>query len=330
LHFQEDITATRMDIQSRTIVPGWSGARGARPIDLLDAVGQTALLALSRISRDARGATILAKAEHLNPGGSVKDRPARAMLLDGLSRGVLAPGRTILEATSGNTGIADALFGRALGFPVRLCVPGKASTERLAILRALGAELFLTDPLEGSDGAIRLARRLAAAEPETYFYPDQYSNPENWRAHWRTTGPEIFEQAGGRLTHFVAGVGTSGTFTGVTRYLKARSRSVTCVSMQPDSEFHGLEGMKHMDSAITPEIYDPKLADAEVEIRTEEAYAMCRRLVREEGLFVGPSSGANVAAALRVARDAGPGAVVATILCDGGGRYLSERFWEEA
>lgn len=318
-----------MDVESRRVAPGWSGSRSARAIDLLDAVGQTPLLELSRISRGASGARILAKAEQLNPGGSVKDRPARAMLLDGLSRGLLAPGRTILEATSGNTGIADALFGSALGFPVCLCVPGKASTERLAILRALGAELLVTDPLEGSDGAIRLARRLAAEEPGRYFYPDQYSNPENWRAHWRTTGPEIREQTSGRLTHFVAGVGTSGTFMGVTRYLKSKDPSVTCVSMQPDSEFHGLEGMKHMGSAIVPEIYDSGLADAALEIRTEEAYAMCRRLVREEGLFVGPSSGANVAAALEVARQAGPGAVVATILCDGGGRYLSERFWGE-
>lgn len=297
---------------------------------LLDAVGNTPLLELSSISRDVPGARLLAKAEHLNPGGSVKDRPARAMLLDGLARGLLAPGRTILEATSGNTGIADAMFGRALGFPVRLCLPAKASPERRAILTALGAELVLTDPLEGSDGAIRRARQIAAEEPEKYFYPDQYSNPANWRAHFETTGPEIWRQTQGRITHFVAGLGTSGTFGGVARYLKSRDARVRCLSVQPDSEFHGLEGMKHMASAIVPAIYEPALADAALEIRTEEAYAMCRRLVREEGLFVGPSSGANVAAALRVALEARKPPMVVTILCDAGNKYLSEPFWEEA
>jgi cysteine synthase B len=296
---------------------------------LLDAVGGTPLLELARVARDVPGARLLAKAEHLNPGGSVKDRPARAMLLDGLARGLLAPGKTILEATSGNTGIADAMLGRALGFPVKLCVPAKASAERKAILKAYGAEIVLTDPLEGADGAIRAARQLQAGEPEKYFYPDQYSNPANWRAHFDTTGPEIWRQTEGRLTHFVAGLGTAGTFVGVTRYLKSRSRSVVCVSMQPDGPMHGLEGMKHMGSQMVPAIYDPTLADASLEVVTEEAYAMCRRLAREEGVFVGPSSAANVVAALRVARTALEPATVVTILCDGGGRYLSESFWEE-
>ena len=296
---------------------------------LLDAIGGTPLLELARVSREIPGARVLAKAEHLNPGGSVKDRPARAMLLDGLARGLLAPGKTILEATSGNTGIADAMLGRALGFPVKLCVPARASAERKAILKVFGAEIVLTDPLEGADGAIRAARELAAREPGRYFYPDQYSNPANWRAHFETTGPEIWKQTEGRLTHFVAGLGTSGTFVGVTRYLKSRSGPPVCVSMQPDGPMHGLEGMKHMGSQMVPAIYDATLADAALTVSTEEAYAMCRRLAREEGVLVGPSSAANVVAALEVARTAATPATVVTILCDGGGRYLSEGFWEE-
>lgn len=297
---------------------------------LLEAVGKTPLLELSRVARDVPGLRLLAKAEHLNPGGSVKDRPARAMLLDGVARGLLMPGKTILEATSGNTGIADAMLGRALGFPVALCVPAKASAERKATLRAYGAELVFTDPLEGTDGAIRKARAMAAADPEKFFYPDQYSNPANWRAHFETTGPEIWEETQGRLTHFVAGLGTTGTFVGVTRYLKTRSDTVVCVSMQPDGPVHGLEGMKHLPSAMVPAIYDPTLADSSLVMGTEEAYAMCRRLAREEGVFVGPSAAANVAASLCVARDFARGpATIVTILCDGGSKYLSERFWEE-
>jgi cysteine synthase B len=299
-------------------------------VRLLEAVGNTPLLDLSRIARGAPGLRLLAKAEYLNPGGSVKDRPARAMLLDGLERGLLTPGKRILEATSGNTGIADAMIGRALGFPVTLCLPEKGSSaHKTAMLRAFGAELVLTDPLEGTDGAIRKARAMAAAEPDKYFYPDQYSNPANWRAHFETTGPEIWGQTRGELTHFVAGLGTSGTFVGVARYIKSRSGRVACVSMQPDGPMHGLDGMKHMASAMVPAIYDPSLADANLEVATEDAFAMCRRLAREEGVLVGPSASANVVAALRVARDlaAGPATIV-TILCDGGGRYLSEPFWE--
>jgi cysteine synthase B len=298
---------------------------------LLGAVGKTPLLELARIAADVPGLRLLAKAEHMNPGGSVKDRPARAMLLDGIARGLLTPGKRILEATSGNTGIADAMIGRALGFPVTLCVPAKGSSaQKTAILRAFGAEIVPTDPLEGTDGAIRRARAMAAAEPEKFFYPDQYSNPANWRAHYETTGPEIWEQTRGELTHFVAGLGTSGTFVGVTRYLKSRSPRLPCISMQPDGPIHGLDGMKHMASAMRPAIYDAALADANLAIATEEAYAMCRRLAREEGVLVGPSAAANVLAALRVAREMADGpATVVTILCDGGGRYLSEPFWEE-
>jgi cysteine synthase B len=297
---------------------------------LLDAVGNTPLLELVRIAAEMPGLRLLAKAEYLNPGGSVKDRPAKAMLLDGLARGLLKPGKTILEATSGNTGIADAVLGRALGFPVTLCVPAKATAERKAILQALGAEIILTDPLEGADGAIRKARDLAARDPERFFYPDQYSNPRNWGAHAETTGPEIWEQTGGGLTHFAAGLGTTGTFVGVTRYLKAKSNAVVCVSMQPDGPMHGLEGMKHMGSQMVPPIYDPTLADASLEVATEDAYAMCRQLARQEGILVGPSSGANVVAALRVAREmALLPATIVTILCDGGSRYLSEAFWKK-
>jgi len=297
---------------------------------LLDAVGSTPLLDLAKIAREVPGLRLLAKAEYMNPGGSVKDRPARAMLRDGLARGLLTAGKTILEATSGNTGIADAMLGRALGFPVKLCVPAKASAERRAILRALGAEVVLTDPLEGADGAIRAARALASAEPQKYFYPDQYSNPANWRAHFETTGPEIWQGTEGKLTHFVAGLGTTGTFCGITRYLKSRRREILCVSMQPAGPVHGLEGMKHMGSQMVPPIYDPTLADAESTVVTEEAYAMCRSLAREEGVFVGPSAAANVVAAMRLARTlAGGPATIVTVLCDGGGRYLSEGFWDE-
>jgi len=297
-------------------------------VNLLDAIGRTPLFELPRIAAGVPGLRLFAKAEHLNPGGSVKDRPARAMIADGISRGLLAPGKTILEATSGNTGIADAMIGRALGFPVTLCLPGNASSERKAILAAYGAELLLTDPLEGTDGAIRRARALAEREPERYFYPDQYSNDANWRSHYETTGPEIWGDTQGRLTHFVAGLGTSGTFIGVTRFLKEKDRSIRCVSVEPSAPLHGLEGMKHMASALVPAIYDPTLADARLEIETEEAYATCRRLASEEGVLVGPSSGANVAASLEVGRAlAGEPATVVTVLCDAGNRYLSERFW---
>jgi cysteine synthase B len=299
-------------------------------VRLLDAIGGTPLLELPRIASGVPGLRLLAKAEHLNPGGSVKDRPARGMILDGIARGLLTGDKTILEATSGNTGIADAMIGRALGYRVALCVPGNISAERRAILTAYGAELFLTDPLEGTDGAIRNARSLAAERPDFYFYPDQYSNPANWRAHLETTGPEIWEGTGGRLTHFVAGVGTSGTFMGVTRYLRANDPSIRCISVEPDGPLHGLEGMKHMATAIVPPIYDPSLAEGQRVVATDDAYAMCRRLAREEGVFVGPSAGANVVASLAVACELdGAAATIVTILCDGGSRYLSHEFWRE-
>jgi cysteine synthase B len=301
---------------------------------LLDAVGETPLLELARIGADVPGLRLLAKAEHLNPGGSVKDRPVRGMLLDGIASGRLTPGKTILEATSGNTGIAFAMLGRALGHPATICIPARASAQRQAILRAHGAELVFSDPLEGTDGAIRKARALAAEEPEKFFYPDQYSNPANPRAHFEGTGPEIWRDTGGRVDVFVAGLGTSGTFVGTTRFLKQRSAAILCVSVEPDGPVHGLEGMKHMATAMVPAIYDPTLADRKLAMETEEAYAMCRRLAREEGILVGPSAGANVAAALRAAseaREAGrTGLTVVTVLCDSGNRYLADPFWEAA
>ncbi|HEX8719636.1 MAG TPA: cysteine synthase family protein [Pyrinomonadaceae bacterium] len=300
------------------------------PTGLLENVGGTPLLRLGRVARGLPpGVEVYAKAEHLNPGGSVKDRAALAMILDGERSGALDAGKVILDATSGNTGIAYAMIGAARGYRVRLCLPANASPERKRILRAHGAELLETDPREGFDAPQRLAQRLAAEEPETYFYPNQYDNPANWRAHYEGTAPEIWEQTAGRVTHFLSGVGTSGTFTGTVRRLRELKPALRAVLLQPDSPFHGLEGTRHLGASLVPGIYDPALADERVEVSTEEAQAMTRRLALEEGLFVGVSSGANVAAALRRARGLDAGSVVVTVLCDGGARYLSEAFWEE-
>ncbi len=297
---------------------------------LLENVGGTPLLRLGRVASGLPpGVEVYAKAEHLNPGGSVKDRAALAMILDGEQTGRLTPGKVILDATSGNTGIAYAMIGAARGYRVRLCLPRNASFERKRTLRIHGAELLETDPREGVDAPQRLAQRLAAEEPEAYFYPNQYDNPANWRAHYEGTAPEVWEQTGGRVTHFLAGIGTSGTFTGTVRRLRELNPSLKAVLMQPDSPLHGLEGMRHVETTIVPGIFDSRLADERVEISTEEAQAMARRLALEEGLFVGVSSGANVAAALRYARGLATGSVVVTVLCDGGGRYLSEEFWGE-
>jgi cysteine synthase B len=294
---------------------------------LTNLIGNTPLLRLSNLSPNPR-VEIYAKAEWANPGGSVKDRAALKMILEGEASGALTPGRTIIDATSGNTGIAYAMIGAARGYDVKLCLPKNASEERKRILRAYGAELVLTDPLAGSDGAILEVRRIVAENPDAYFYPDQYNNPANWRAHYETTGPEIFRQTDGRITHFVAGLGTSGTFIGAGRRLRELNPDVRLISMQPDSPYHGLEGMKHMESAIVPGIYDPALADEEIEVATEDAHAMARKLARHEGWFVGVSAAANIVAALNVARNLDRGVVV-TILCDGGSRYLSDRFWDE-
>jgi len=292
---------------------------------IVDLVGDTPLIRLRKIERDIPGVELYAKAEWKNPGGSVKDRPALRMIQEGLASGQLTPGKIILDATSGNTGIAYAMMGAAMGYTVTLCVPENVTPERKRILRAYGAELVFTNPLEGSDGAIRTAQKLNDAEPGKYFYADQYNNPFNWRSHYDTTGPEILKQVGARLTHFVAGLGTSGTFIGVGRRLREFKRDVVLASVQPDSPLHGLEGLKHMESAIVPGIYDSSLADEDVRVGTEESYEMTRRLAQEEGLLVGISSGANLAGALKIARK---DAVIVVVFCDGGERYLSERFWE--
>jgi cysteine synthase B len=299
----------------------------AGPRRVLDLIGNTPMVDLSELTGRPE-VKLFAKAELANPGGSVKDRPALAIVFDAERRGLLAGGRRILDATSGNTGIAYAMIGAARHLPVTLCMPENASPERRKILAAYGAEVRLTDPLAGSDGAILEARRLAAAEPGRYAYLDQYGNPENWRAHYRTTGPEIWAQTAGTLSHFVTGLGTSGTFMGVGRYLREVAPEVKLISFEPDSPFHGLEGMKHMATAIVPPIYDPALADEAREISTERAYAMVHRLAREQGLRLGVSAAANVAAALEVAGELARGTVV-TVLCDGADKYLSERFWEE-
>ena len=297
---------------------------------LLDRIGNTPLL---EVTLGRRGAVrVFAKAEFFNPGGSVKDRPALNMIRKGEQSGQLVPGKTLLDSTSGNTGIAYAMICAAKGFPVKLCLPANASPERKEILRAYGAELVLTDAGEGSDGALRVCQAIYEQDPEKYFYPDQYSNPANWQAHYATTGPEIIEQTGGRITHFVAALGTSGTFTGVTRRLRHDLPSVRCISVQPASPLHGLEGTKHMPASLKPGIYDPDLADDNLWIETEDAYDMARRLARDEGLLVGISAAANVLAATRVAEQVskeGQQGLIATVLCDGGQKYLSESFWND-
>jgi cysteine synthase B len=294
---------------------------------LLDLIGNTPLIKLANLVGNPR-VEIYGKAEWANPGGSVKDRPALNMILEGERSGALTHDKTIIDSTSGNTGIAYAMVAAARGYRVKLCLPKNASEERKRILEAYGVELVLTDPLAGSDGAILAVREIVAADPGKYFYPDQYNNPANWRAHYETTGVEIFEQTGGRVTHFVAGLGTSGTFVGTGRRLRELNPEVKLVSMQPDSPFHGLEGLKHMETAIVPGIYDPTLADEKVEVDTEEAHAMVKRLARREGWFVGISSAANVIAAMRVAERIDEGVIV-TILADDASKYLSEKFWEE-
>lgn len=298
-----------------------------RPEDL---IGNTPLLRLDRAAAAyalSTRVTLLAKAEWYNPGGSVKDRAALHIIREAERRGLLRPGMTLLDATSGNTGIAYAMLGAARGYRVKLAVPENVSPERLAILRAYGAELILTDPLDGSDGAILEARRIAAADP-TVYYADQYNNPANWQAHYLTTADEIWRQTDGTISHFVAGLGTSGTFTGVTRRLRELNPAVACIAAQPDSPFNGLEGWKHMATAIVPGIYDATLADRDVTVRTEAAHAMARFLARHEGLLVGVSAAAGVVAALNVARELDEGVVV-TVLPDSGYKYLSERFWLE-
>jgi len=300
---------------------------------LIERIGNTPLLRLDALTRDLPGVALLGKAEWYNPGGSVKDRAAANIVAEARRAGKLRPGRILLDATSGNTGIAYAMLGAAEGFPVTLCMPENVSRERKQILQGYGANILYTDSADGSDGAIRMARSLAENHPEQYFYADQYSNDANWKAHYHMTANEIWQQTQGRVTHFVSMLGTSGTFVGTTRRLKELNPAIKCVSLQPDSSFHGIEGAKHMASAIVPKIYDPTIADQNLEISTEDAYAMCRQLSRGAGLLVGISAAAAVVGCLKIAHDLslrrGQEAVMVTILCDSGEKYLSERFWNE-
>ncbi|HWR15865.1 MAG TPA: cysteine synthase family protein [Terriglobales bacterium] len=301
-------------------------------VRLLETIGNTPLLRLERVTENLPGIELLGKAEWTNPGGSIKDRAASSIVKAAIESGQLTAGKRLLDATSGNTGIAYAMLGAALDFPVTLCMPSNVSPERKRILKAYDVEIVYSDPAEGSDGAIVMARALAEADPARYFYADQYSNDANWRAHYCGTAREIWDQTGGRVTHFVCMMGTSGTFVGTSRRLKELNPFIQCISLQPDSPFHGIEGAKHMLSAIVPKIYDPKLADANLEITTESAYDMCKRLARQEGLLVGVSAAAAVVGSLQVAHECarrGERATIVTVLCDNADKYLSERFWEE-
>jgi cysteine synthase B len=311
-------------------------AAPAKPLGLtlFDRIGNTPLLRLEGLTQSP-AVQVLGKAEWTNPGGSVKDRAASSIVADAIRQGQLTPGsgdKALLDATSGNTGIAYAMLGAAMGFPVTLCVPSNVSPERKNILAAYGANVIWTDPADGSDGAIRMARKLIADDPSRFFYADQYANDNNWRAHYYSTANEIWQQTSGAITHFVAGLGTSGTFMGTTRRLRELNPKIRCISMQPDSPFNGLEGLKHMATAIVPPIYDPALADRNIDMPTERAYAMCKHLARTQGLLLGISAGAAVAAAHDVAEEearAGREAVIVTILPDSADKYLSDRFWSE-
>lgn len=298
---------------------------------ILRKIGNTPLLAITRVTRDFPNVAFYAKAEWFNPGGSVKDRPALSMIQAGLASGALRPGKTIVDATSGNTGIAYAMIGAALGYPVKLCLPESASHERKRILAAYGAELVITPGDEGTDGAIRRVHEIVACDPEKYFYANQYDNPANWQAHYNATANEIWQQTEGRVTHFVAALGTSGTFAGTTRRLRELNPKIECISLQPDTSFHGLEGWKHMKTAIRPGIYDEALADENLEIATEDAYCLVKQLAREEGLLVSPSSAATLlgcfAVARRISRE--QHAVMVTVFADSAAKYLNERFWDE-
>jgi len=309
------------------------GAQTALGSLLPERIGSTPMLRLDQVVRGLEGITLLAKAEWANPGGSVKDRAASAMVRDARTRGLFVPGKIVLDASSGNTGIALAMLGAALGFPVHLAMPANVSPERKRIVEAYGATVEWTDPDQGSDGAIRRARELAGNDPQRFCYIDQYSNDANWLAHYNTTGPEILAQTAGQVTHFVAGLGTSGTFMGTSRRLKEHNPAIEVISMQPDSPFHGLEGLKHMGTSMVPSIYNPHLADRELGVETEAAYEMAKRLPREEGLLVGISAAAAVVACLKIAREeeaAGRRAIIVTVLPDSADKYLSERFWEES
>jgi cysteine synthase B len=297
----------------------------------LDRIGNTPILRLESLTRDLPRVEILGKAEWLNPGGSVKDRAAANIVAEARRNGRFGPGKILLDSTSGNTGIAYAMIGAAQGFPVTLCMPENVSVERKRILQAYGANILYTDPADGSDGAIRYARSIYAGAPDKYFYADQYSNDANWRAHYCGTANEIWRQTQGRITHFVSMLGTSGTFVGTTRRLKELNPHIHCISLQPDSSFHGIEGAKHMPTAIVPKIYDPSLADENLEISTESAYRMVKRIARQEGVLIGISAGAALVGCMEIAErpKKDQQALIMTILCDSGDKYLSERFWDQ-
>lgn len=322
------MSATERVVSPKNAKQG-SASRVGEPV--LARIGNTPLLRLARIGGEFEHVEFCGKAEWFNPGGSVKDRPALGMIEDGLQSGALIPGKTIIDATSGNTGIAYAMIGAALGYRVTLCLPDSASHERKRILAAYGAELEITPGDEATDGAIRRVQKMVAADPEKYFYPDQYSNPANWMSHYRGTGNEIWEQTAGRITHFVAGLGTSGTFMGVTRRLRELNPKIRCISLQPDAAFHGLEGWKHMATALRPAIYDESLADENIEVGTEAAYRLVKRSAREEGLLLSPSAAAALLGCLQVAKTIprDQHAVIVTVFADSAAKYLSERFWEE-
>jgi len=322
------MAATEHLAPSRTASPASAGRAGK---SVLETIGNTPLLHLQRVGAQFPRVEFSAKAEWFNPGGSVKDRPGLSMIQAGLASGALRPGKTIIDATSGNTGIAYAMIGAALGYPVKLCLPDSASHERKRILKAFGAELVITPGDEATDGAIRRVQEIVAGDPEKYFYPDQYSNPANWQAHYRTTANEIWEQTAGRVTHFVAGLGTSGTFVGTTRRLKELNPAIRCISLQPDAPFHGLEGWKHMETAIRPAIYDDTLADENLEVGTEESYRLVKRVAREEGLLISPSAAAALLGCFQVAARVPKNeqAVIVTVFADSASKYLNERFWDE-
>jgi cysteine synthase B len=304
---------------------------GVSDVRITDRIGNTPLLRIHLFDADCPGVEIYGKAEFMNPGGSVKDRPALRMIEDGERSGLLTRDKVILDSTSGNTGIAYAMIGAAKGYRVRLVMPTNVSEERKQLVAAYGAEIVYSDPLEGSDGAILMARSLRELNPDMYFMPDQYNNPGNWQAHYDTTGVEIWEQTGGRITHFIAGLGTSGTFVGTTRRLRDFNRHITCISVQPDEPWHGLEGLKHMATAIVPGIYDDTLADEDVGARTEDAYEVARALARSEGILIGHSSGAALWQAREVGRrlaaEGQPGVIV-VVFADGGDRYLSSGLYQ--
>jgi cysteine synthase B len=322
------MSATEPIVTAAETHPRDSGRAGE---SLLARIGNTPLLRAERMGREFPHAEICAKAEWFNPGGSVKDRAALSMIEAGLASGALRPGKTIIDATSGNTGIAYAMIGAALGYPVKLCLPDSASPERKKMLLAYGAELVFTPGDESTDGAIRRVHKIVAQDPEKYFYPDQYSNDANWQAHYRTTANEIWEQTSGRITHFVAGLGTSGTFMGTTRRLRELNPAIRCISLQPDGPFHGLEGWKDMATAMRPAIYDEALADENLLVSTEGAYKIVKRAAREEGLLLSPSAGAALLGSLQVAAriPQNEKAVIVTVFADSAAKYLNERFWDE-